>query len=312
MSVDLGQKIQNLYSAFGDISGVTIELHKQLIAVAVRNKSAKATLFLQGAQLAEYQQVGEKPLLWMSDQCDFRAGKSLRGGIPICWPWFGNLDFNPESVKSQFSGDMPAHGFVREREWNLDRIQPVDEFTTELFLSLEVDPNEQWPFSAKLRLKVSVGKQLELEFSVINNGDNSFSFTSALHSYFNVSHIDNVTVQGLEEQTYLDTLNDWSPQSDIDPLAVNAETDRVYTNLKRPVVFGDSGWKRSIQLESENAPDMVVWNPWIDKAKRLSHFADTDYQKMICLESAHLLDNAQTLNAGETFSCSVRLSQVKA
>ncbi|MCP4598898.1 D-hexose-6-phosphate mutarotase [Neptuniibacter sp.] len=305
MSVNLGQKIQDLYSSFGDLSGITIELHKQLIAVAVHNKSAKATLFLQGAQLAEYQRLGEEPVLWMSDQCDFKAGKSLRGGIPICWPWFGNLEFNPEAVKSQFSGEMPAHGFVREREWSLDRVNSVDEYTTELFLSLDVEPDPERPFCARLQLKVSIGQELELEFSVSNTGDKTFSFTSALHTYFSVSHIERAEIHGLEQKTYLDTLNGWQSKTDADDLQINSEVDRVYPDLNKSTVLKDSGWDRAIQIEAEHFPDMVVWNPWIDKAKRLSHFADEAYQEMICMESAQILDNYLTLKPEEQFKASI-------
>ncbi|MGH1432737.1 MAG: D-hexose-6-phosphate mutarotase [Neptuniibacter sp.] len=299
--MNLAEQLQELYQKFGELPGISIELHKQLIAVAVDNKSAKATIFLQGAQVAEYQQKGQQPLLWLSDQCDFKAGKSLRGGIPICWPWFGNLECNPEQVRSQFPADAPAHGFVRDREWNLDSIELVDPSTTELVLSLNVQPDGQWPFTARLQLKVTVAEQLRLEFTVTNRGDDRFSFTSALHTYFNISGIEAVSVSGLEGVRYLDTLNEWKAETDETPVNVAGEVDRVYQNLDKPVRLSDSGFNRAIRLDSDNAPDMVLWNPWQDKAKRLSHFADDAYQKMICLESAHVLDNLKTLEPDESF-----------
>lgn len=299
--MNLAEQLQSLYQKFGELPGISIELHKQLIAVAVDNKSAKATIFLQGAQVAEYQKKGQKPLIWLSDQCDFKAGKSLRGGIPICWPWFGNLECNPEQVKLQFAGDMPAHGFVREREWNLDSIELVDPSTTELVLSLNVTPDAQWPFTARLQLKVTVAEQLRLEFTVTNSGDDCFSFTSALHTYLNISEIEAVSVSGLEGISYLDTLNDWKAETDETPVNVAGEVDRIYQNLDKPALLSDSGFNRAIRLDSDNAPDMVVWNPGLEKAKRLSNFANDAYQKMICLESAHVLDNLKSLEPGESF-----------
>lgn len=299
--MNLAEQLQGLYQKFGELPGISIELHKQLIAVVVENKAAKATIFLQGAQVAEYQAKGQKPLLWLSDQCDFKAGKSLRGGIPICWPWFGNLECNPEQVRSQFSADAPAHGFVREREWSLDSVELVDPSTTELVLSLNVTPDEQWPFTAKLQLKVTVAEQLSLEFTVTNRGDDAFSFTSALHTYLNISDIEAVSVTGLEGISYLDTLNEWKPETDEAPVNVAGEVDRVYQNLDKSVRLSDSGFKRTIRLDADNAQDMVVWNPWQDKAKRLSHFADDAYQRMICLESAHVLENLKSLESGESF-----------
>lgn len=303
--MNLAEQLQDLYQKFGELPGISIELHKQLIAVAVENKAAKATIFLQGAQVAQYQkkeqQKGQKPLLWLSDQCDFQAGKPLRGGIPICWPWFGNLECNPEQVKSQFPAGAPAHGFVRDREWNLDSINLVDQSTTELVLSLNVEPDAQCPFAAQLQLKVTVAEQLKVEFNVVNTGDELFSFTSALHTYLNISEIEAVSVSGLEGISYLDTLNEWKPTTDQAPVSIAGEVDRVYQNLDKPVLLSDSGFNRSIRLEAENAPDMVVWNPWQDKAKRLSNFADDAYQRMICLESAHVLGNLKTLEPGESF-----------
>ncbi len=311
--MNLAEQLQGLYQKFGELPGISIELHKQLIAVAVENKAAKATIFLQGAQVAEYQQKGQQkgqqPLLWLSDQCDFKAGKPLRGGIPICWPWFGNLECNPEQVKSQFPADALAHGFVRGREWNLDSIEHVDPSTTELVLSLNVLPDAQWPFAAKLQLKVSVAEQLTLEFTVINTGDKPFSFTSALHTYLNISEIEAVSVSGLEGIRYLDTLNEWKPETDEAPVCIDGEVDRVYQNLEKAVRLSDSGFKRTILLDADNAPDMVVWNPWQDKAKRLSNFADDAYQRMICLESAHVLDNLKSLEPGESFVMKMSVTQ---
>ncbi|MGB0206135.1 MAG: D-hexose-6-phosphate mutarotase [Neptuniibacter sp.] len=305
----LAEQLQELYQKFGELPGISIELHKQLIAVAVENKAAKATIFLQGAQVAEYQAKGQKPLLWLSDQCDFKAGKPLRGGIPICWPWFGNLECNPEQVKSQFPADAPAHGFVRDREWNLESVELVDPSTTELVLSLNVAADSQCLFAAKLQLKVTVAEQLRLEFTVINTGDKPFSFTSALHTYLNISEIEAVSVSGLEGIRYLDTLNGWKPENDDAPVRISGETDRVYQNLDKPVRLSDSGFKRAIRLDADNAPDMVVWNPWQDKAKRLSNFADDAYQRMICLESAHVLDNLKSLEPGESFVMQMSVSQ---
>lgn len=307
--MNLAEQLQDLYQKFGELPGISIELHKQLIAVAVENKAAKATIFLQGAQVAEYQVKGQKPLLWLSDQCDFKAGKSLRGGIPICWPWFGNLECNPEQVRSQFPADAPAHGFVRDREWNLDSIELVDPSTTELLLSLNVEPDALCPFTAKLLLKVTVAEQLRLEFNVINTGDKPFSFTTALHTYLNISEIEAVSVSGLEGISYLDTLNDWKPEIDEAPVCVKGEVDRVYQNLEKPVRLSDSGFNRTIRLDADNAPDMVVWNPWQDKAKRLSNFADDAYQRMICLESAHVLDNLKSLEPGEPFVMQMSVTQ---
>ena len=303
-----GEKIQSLYAQFGQIKGISIELYKRLIAISVKNDAATATIFLQGAQLAEYKKKGQEPLLWLSEQCDYQVGSPLRGGVPVCWPWFGDISRNPDAVKQQVIGDdLPAHGLVRSVEWELVEINLLDKNTTQLILSLDVQPSEQWPYAARLQLEVTVGTELTLQLSVTNKSEKSFTFTSALHTYLNISDITQVQVKGLEHATYLDTLDNWSTQSSTEPLSVKGELDSVYTNISQSVLVEDKQWNRSISLQGINAPDLVAWNPWIKKSQALSQFADTDYQQMLCLESAHLLDNAQLLNPEEQFTFGVQI-----
>ncbi|WP_286238638.1 D-hexose-6-phosphate mutarotase [Neptuniibacter halophilus] len=288
----LAEKIQALYARFGAEKGITIELHKQLIAVSVRNEAAAATLFLQGAQLAEYCRLGEKPLLWLSDHCDYQAATALRGGVPVCWPWFGDPLRNPLRLQQQLGeSDLPMHGLVREREWQLVAISQPDSETTWLTLELDFAAEPAWPYPARLQLEVCIGPRLEYRFSVTNTGKQAFCYTTALHTYFNLSRLESVEVRGLEGQPYLDTLDDWQQHCSVTPLRINAEVDRVYTSLPGRVEICDQGYNRRIGLQAEGAPDMVVWNPWIDKSRRLSHFGEQDYQRMLCLETACLLDN---------------------
>lgn len=303
VNMNLAESVQALYAEYGALKGVTIEIYKQLIAVSVKNDAASATVFLQGAQVTEYKRVGEPSLLWLSEQCDYQRGKALRGGIPVCWPWFGDIDKNPDSVKCQVSADNPpAHGFVREQMWRLANVELIDSETTQITLELDVTPSELWPFSAALRLVVTVGSSLSLQFEVHNVGDQPFSFTSALHSYFNVAEVEAVEVLGLEGVEYIDTLEGWSRSCSSDPLRVAAEVDRIYRNVTGPIQINDPGFARQIKVTNSHASDLVAWNPWVDKSIRLSHFSDQDFHKMLCLESAHLLDNLQTLAPDQSYS----------
>ncbi|MEH6604537.1 MAG: hypothetical protein V7711_03060, partial [Pseudomonadales bacterium] len=144
MAHDIASTMQQLYAQFGELPGVTIELHKELIAISVVNQAATATVFLQGAQLSHYQLPNQHPIIWCSDLCDYSEGQSLRGGIPVCWPWFGDLNRNPDKLKQQVTGlDAPAHGFVRKQIWQLDNVQILNDKTTQLVLSLAVRKNEQ-------------------------------------------------------------------------------------------------------------------------------------------------------------------------
>lgn len=310
--MNLAEKIQALYAKYGSLKGVTIELHKQLIAISVKNEAASATIFLQGAQVAEYKRVGERPLLWLSEACDFKAGKSLRGGIPICWPWFGDITRNPAGLTQQLDekvlAQLPAHGLVREQDWALDSVERVDSETTQVVLSLAVSSSEQWPFPALLQLTVTVGVELDVKLTVENTGSEAFNFTTAFHSYLNLSAVSACEVVGLEGCNYFDTLDDWQVRKSNLPITIDREIDRVYTNVGSPTVLNDSKFNRSISVMPLNAPDLVVWNPWIDKAKRLSHFNDDAYTQMVCLETASVLDNVIELTPGMRVDLGVKLS----
>lgn len=300
-------EIQALYAEYGDLPGISIEIHKQLIAIAVENKCARATVFLQGAQIAEYQRKGEQPLLWLSEENRYQQGTALRGGIPVCWPWFGDPKRNPDCLQSQLSADAPAHGFVRNRLWNLEQVDCSEPSVTRIVMSLDVHADAHWQHPARLELTFCIGAELSLSLKTINTGATPFWFTSAFHSYLALSEIDSAYVTGLQQKSYLDTLDGWKEKQDEDPVEINQEQDRIYPNVLQPVLLHDKGWQRQITLTGENAPDLVLWNPWIDKARRLSDFSADDYRSMLCLESARVLENACQVLPGESYSFAIRL-----
>ncbi|WP_415901159.1 D-hexose-6-phosphate mutarotase [Neptuniibacter sp. QD29_5] len=310
--MNLADQVQALYAKYGALKGITIEIHKQLVAIAVKNEAASATVFLQGAQVAEYSRIGEQPVLWLGQENDFKSGKSLRGGVPICWPWFGDLSRNPNQVRDQVNeAEPPAHGFVRSQDWELLAVDLIDSETTRLTLQLEVLPTELWPYPAVLRLTVTVGVELDLELKVKNLGSDTFSYTSALHSYLQIGHVNDAAIEGLETVEYIDTLEDWQVKQSNSAIGISAETDRIYPNIPAQVAIKDKQMRRQILMSADNLPDMVVWNPWIDKSKRLSHFADNDYENMVCLENASVLDNAVELAPGSDSISKVSIRSVR-
>lgn len=299
MSLSLGEQLQQLYKQFGEIEGITVELHKQLIAISVNNQAASATVFLQGAQLASYTPKNSKPVIWLSDKCDYKAGKALRGGIPICWPWFGDLQRNPPALQQQITGSAQAHGFVRTQQWQLSGVYNLDKKTTKLTFELTVAANDSWPFPAQLQLTIMIGETLSLQLSVKNTGLQPFKYTAAFHSYFNISHIDDISVSGLTDTPYIDTLDDWQTQQDVHDLKVDQEIDRIYCNSPTVVTLNDHAKNQQMSLTSNNMSDLVVWNPWKQKSKTLTDFDNNAYQNMVCLESACILDNMATLVPGQ-------------
>ncbi len=299
MGID--QQIRKLQEKFHALNGIEFNQYNELLAVDINNDSAEATIFLQGAQISKYQPKGQAPVLWLSEYCEFRKGSPLRGGIPICWPWFSEFERNPEAIKKQYNGSQPAHGFVRKLEWSLDSISSPNKSITVLKFSLNIAPNEDFPFRVQLELYVSVGTTLEIEFRVLNTDTKNFCFTSALHSYFNISETSNTSVTGLEGINYLDTLDNWCTKTEPYKFVFDDEVDRVYQNVPNEVRLIDSVYERTLSITNTHSPDMVVWNPWIEKSKHLSQFDSKDYKKMICLESANLLDNLCELSPGDSY-----------
>ncbi|MBL4827877.1 MAG: D-hexose-6-phosphate mutarotase [Spongiibacteraceae bacterium] len=313
MSITIAQQMQQLYSQFGELEGISIELHKNLLAVRVENSQATATVFLQGAQLSHYQLNNQAPIIWCSESNDYQQGKSLRGGIPICWPWFGDLSRNPDNVKQQI-GDIanaPAHGFVREQLWQLDQVEIVNPKLTRLTLSLTLaeNTNAYWSYPCALQLTIIIGQQLTLQLQIKNLSQQTFAFSNALHSYFAVGDINQVTINGLESHPYIDCLDQWQSHTQDSALSINQEVDRIYKNTNNTISITDSAWKRVIEIENKGSNSAVVWNPWKDKAKRLSQFDDHDYQNMLCIETANIDDDHVVLPSGKTHQLEVQIRQ---
>jgi glucose-6-phosphate 1-epimerase len=157
----------------------------------ISNSRAWARIALQGAHLFHYERPGKEPLLWLSRASLFAEGRAIRGGVPVCWPWFGRHPDNP---------DLPQHGFARTSLWRLVEVDESDPDLSVVTLELQdcAQTLELWPHHFILRLRIGVGRSLELALTTMNRDRESCTITSALHSYFTVSDIDNVEIRGLE------------------------------------------------------------------------------------------------------------------
>lgn len=327
MSHDIAQQMQQLYQQYGELPGIAIELHKELLAIQVDNNAASATVFLQGAQLSRYalkQQVKGRPgeqqekqqaIIWCSEQCDYSAGKSLRGGIPICWPWFGDLDKNPAAVRDSIQAtqaadtNYPAHGLVRTKLWDVAAIEILDSDNTRIKLVLNIAEGQEplWPTATSLRLDLTIGPELGVQLDIDNHSNRSVNFSQALHSYFAVSDIAAVSVSGLDDLDYTDCLDGWTTKNQSGTLCIDAEVDRIYHGTSAAVHINDTNWQRIINLHNSNSHSAIVWNPWIEKAKRLSNFADNDYQHMLCIETANVGQDSVCLAAGQSHRLAIRI-----
>ncbi len=317
--MNIADRINDLYSRFGRLSGITIECHKDLIAIGVNNTVASAEIFLQGAQIARFQRKGESPTLFLSSQCVYKEGQALRGGVPICWPWFGVLQKNNDQITSQYkhldAASAMSHGFVRLMEWQLDSVDVSSHDLTVLEFSLDLNADKNsaepfyykkyWPFVTQLRYRVEIGERLTASFVVSNQGAETFSYTSALHSYFAIDHIKNAIISGFSKTEYIDALDGWKQKTQLEDIAFNKEVDRIYKSAPPKIILSDRN--RFITLTSEGSKSTVVWNPWLEKSKHLSQFADDEYQSMVCIETANALDDSVTLAAGEQHALTIAI-----
>ncbi|MBU0943995.1 MAG: D-hexose-6-phosphate mutarotase [Proteobacteria bacterium] len=253
--------------------------------IEIRNKSAQAKVALQGAHLFSYKGVDNKPLLWLSETSFFRAGKAIRGGIPICWPWFGKHKTEPR---------LPQHGFARTFLWELLAVNEPNAYSTEIILQLQNSDESLrlWPHRFSLQLRLTVAQELTLALTTKNCDEKAFEISSALHSYFTVTDIANVSVEGLHNSPYLDTVTQEN-KTQRGNLSISREVDRIFQDVHNPLILHDQ--ERTIHIAARGSSSVVIWNPWIEKCARMSDMKDDAYKKMLCIETANVLTDRQRL-----------------
>ena len=192
------------------------ELEGGLIFAEISNAHATANIALQGAHVATFQPRGEEPVIWLSPKAKFAPGKSIRGGVPICWPWFG-----PHKTDSK----LPGHGYARTVPWDVLETRALPDGSTFLRFGLvESDATRaQWPHASTVQLEVTVGKALRIELVTTNTGKAAFELGEALHTYFQISDVANMTIQGLANCEYLDKVQDFARFTQKNGIVIESE-----------------------------------------------------------------------------------------
>ena len=288
-------------SSFSDLPGVELTTEHGLPAVRVATAQASGLVYLQGAHVAAWQPAGQAPVIWMSPNAVYAPGKALRGGVPICWPWFGA---NAEHPK------YPAHGFARTRDFSYRgaRLDAAGRCEVELALVNDAQTEALFPFAFELRLRVAFGATLQLELEVENRAGQPFSFEEALHSYFAVSDVKQVAVRGLQGARYADKLRNMAVfTEEADELRITGETDRVYESAATCQIV-DPGAGRTLAVEKHASAATVVWNPWAERAVQMSDLGADAWPGMLCVESANVGSAKITLAPGEAHILRVAVS----
>jgi glucose-6-phosphate 1-epimerase len=284
--------IAELDQRFG-IPGIArvVEGNGGLAKVAIATRDSRAEMYLHGAHVTSWQPRGAEEVLFVSSKSRWEDGRAIRGGIPICFPWFGGKADDPSA---------PAHGFVRTAAWQLESIaQAGDGVTVSMFTESNAETKRWWPADFHLVHRATFGSELKLELMVRNTGATSLHFEEALHNYFRVGHIDKVRLQGLNAVAYLDKTDLNRRKIQQGPIVIVSETDRVYLDTKGEVELEDPSLRRRMGVAKENSLTTVVWNPWIEKAKSFSDFGAAEWMQMVCIETSNVADFAVELAPGQ-------------
>jgi len=254
---------------------------------------ATARIAVQGAQVLEWQPKGQQPVLWVSRAALYQPGKGVRGGVPVCWPWFGAGE-----------AGKPAHGFVRTRLWEVR--EAGQGMADSVFIRFGMKDDEStralWDHAFDLELMVTVGAALKMELVTRNTGTTAFEISEGLHTYFHVGDIRHTRVLGLEDTVYLDKVLDFARATQTGAVSFSGETDRVYINTTADCVIEDAKLNRKIRVAKSGSTATVVWNPWIEKEKSFADMAAGEYQQMLCVETVNAGDARVTVAAGAVHS----------
>lgn len=262
--------------------------------LTVDNGYAKAEISLFGAHVLSYQRHDEPASIWLSDKAVLDGSKPIRGGIPLCWPWFG-------PAPARVGSGKPSHGFARTSLWTLDGVSDHGDGTlVHLSLRDNETTRQLWPHAFELELDVLVGKELALVLTTRNTGKEPLVYSGALHTYLQISSPEAVSVSGLGEP-YADKLTGQNGQQQ-GPLTLNGPLDRVYWQPDAQVCIQDG--ERETRVVSGNHDSVVVWTPWLEGASAMADMSDDGYRTMLCVEAAIANEAGVTVAPDEEHSFS--------
>ncbi len=262
-----------------------------LATAVVNNVHAVATVTLAGAQVMSYIPHGAAPVLWVSPSAIHTVGKAMRGGIPICWPWFGSHPVDP--------GGRPMHGLVRTMLWTFTSASACPDGSTELHITVRDTPETRalWPYRFELEAVITVGRKLRVAWIARNPGDAPYTYTGALHPYFTVSDVNAITIRGLDGLDYLDKTETFQRKTQTGPLQITGETDRVYLNTTAGMAIVDPSLGRTIYITKEGSRTSVVWNPG-QKDEQMADVGARQHKFFVCVEAANAVDDVVTVTPG--------------
>ncbi len=276
-------KIEHLNREYGIKGHLKIDKgNGHLPFIFINNKRASAIISLHGAQILSYKPHREaEDLLFVSQNSWYEEGRAIRGGIPLCWPWFGP---DPLNLK------RPDHGFVRNGLWRILSTEASSDSVTKIVFQYENTEKslEYWPQAFMLKLEVIISDTLSLNLITHNTGDHPFTITQAIHTYFNIGHINEVEILGLDKSTYRNKFDISGEHQQTGKLTFNAEVNRIHKNVEEYLYINDNAFNRKITITSNHNKTVVVWNPGANLPPNITDLESTDYQRFVCIESGNV------------------------
>jgi glucose-6-phosphate 1-epimerase len=296
--------VEELDRRFGipGVAGV-FEGNGRLPRIQITGSRADGEMYLHGAQVTSWKPAGNAEILFLSTKSHWQAGQAIRGGIPICFPWFRAKADDPKA---------PAHGFVRTKSWQIESIVD-DEAGVVVSMSMESDEQTRrwWPAEFRLMYRVVFGPELNLELVCTNTGKTDLRFEEALHAYNRVANVANVRLQGLDRMHFLDNTDSNMEKVQHGDVKISSETDNAFLGTQNDVDLIDPELRRHIRLRKTNSLTTVVWNPWREGAARLTDLGDGEWTQFLCVEASNILAASVSLAPGEEHRMTAVLSAAK-
>jgi glucose-6-phosphate 1-epimerase len=288
--------VESLNARFGIAGKVAFDIGGGGMArIVITTAQAEAHIYRYGAHLTHYKPAGQPPLLFLSEKSHYTHGRPIRGGVPVVFPWFG-----PRAGDSQ----APAHGLARIRDWDVESVTPSADgqsIAVTLTLASSDETFAIWPHDFAMRYTVTVGSRLELTLEVSNAGGEETTFEEALHTYFAVADVTQVSVHGLSNKTYLDKNRGMEQLCDMGPsVEITEPTDRVYLATPGQCTIDDPAGNRRIVIERTGSEATIVWNPTGNPPAQMADLGGDEWRRFICVETANVKEHAVTLLPGKS------------
>ncbi len=271
-----------------------------LARVVITSPLAHGEMYVHGAHVTSWRPAGNEEVLFLSSKSRWEEGQAIRGGIPICFPWFRGKADDPHA---------PAHGFVRTRSWQLYSIVENNAgVAVTMFTESDEQTRQWWPAKFRLVHRATFGSELKLELICINTGKTPLHFEEALHTYNRVSDVGVVHLRGLDGARFLDNTDSNKEKTQLGDVTIVSQTDSAYINNKNGVDLLDPKMRRRIRLEKGNSSTTVVWNPWQESASKLRDLGDGEWKQFLCVEASNIIGGAIMLAPEKEYTMSAVLS----